>query len=186
MTAGSTRAFIFATIDAHAAGHRARIAMKMNALVDPACIRALYRASQAGVPIDLAIRGICCLRPGVTGVSENIRVSSVVGRFLEHSRAFAFGVGDEEEMYISSADWMPRNFFARVELMIPILDEKAREKIRQEVFEPFLTDNARARDLQGDGTYVRRHPGPGETPHDAQQDLLDRLARRGLKAVPAF
>jgi polyphosphate kinase len=167
-------------------GKPARIVGKMNALVDPAVIRALYRASQAGVPIDLAIRGICCLRPGVTGVSENIRVSSVVGRFLEHSRAFAFGVGDEEEMYISSADWMPRNFFARVELMVPILDEKAREKIRQEVFEPFLTDNARARDLQADGTYVRRHPGPGEAPHDSQQDLLDRLARRGLKAVPAF
>src|SRR5262245_30673609 len=167
-------------------GKPARIVAKMNALVDPAAIRALYRASQAGVPIDLAVRGICCLRPGVPGVSENIRVSSVVGRFLEHSRAFAFGVGAEEEVYISSADWMPRNFYARVELMVPILDEKAREKIRQEVFEPCLTDNSRARDLQPDGTYVRRHPAAGEAPHDAQQDLLDRLARRGLKAVPAF
>jgi polyphosphate kinase len=167
-------------------GKPASIIGKMNALVDPSVIRALYRASQAGVPIELAIRGICCLRPGVPGVSEGIRVSSVVGRFLEHSRAFAFGVGEEEEIYISSADWMPRNFFARVELMVPILDEKAKEKIRQEVFEPFRADNARARDLDSDGGYVRRRPAPGDAPRDAQQDLLDRLARRGLKAVPAL
>ncbi|HKD18043.1 MAG TPA: RNA degradosome polyphosphate kinase, partial [Thermoanaerobaculia bacterium] len=181
---------VLSLIDAQAEkarqGKPAAIIAKMNALVDPAVIRALYRASQAGVPIDLAIRGICCLRPGVPGVSDNIRVSSCVGRFLEHSRAFAFGVGEEEEMYISSADWMPRNFFARVELMVPILDEKAKEKIRQEVFEELRSDNSRARDLLPDGTYVRRHPAPGETAHDAQQDLLDRLARRGLKAVPAL
>ncbi len=167
-------------------GKPASIVAKMNALVDPAVIRALYRASQAGVPIELAIRGICCLRPGVPGVSEGIRVSSVVGRFLEHSRAFSFGVGEEEEIYISSADWMPRNFYARVELMVPILDEKAKEKIRQEVFEPFRADNSRARDLDSDGDYVRRRPAAGEAPRDAQQDLLDRLSRRGLKAVPAL
>jgi len=132
------------------------------------------------------VRGICCLRPGVPGVSETIRVSSVVGRFLEHSRAFSFGVGEEEEIYISSADWMPRNFFARVELMVPVLDEKAKEKIRQEVFAEFRADNSRARDLQADGVYVRRKPSPGEAPRDAQQDLVDRLARRGLKAVPSL
>ncbi len=181
---------VISLIDAEAEkarqGKPAAIVAKMNALVDPTVIRALYRASQAGVPIDLAVRGICCLRPGVAGVSDRIRVSSVVGRFLEHSRAFAFGVGDEEEIYISSADWMPRNFFARVELMVPILDEKAKEKIRQEVLELFRSDNSRARDLQPDGAYVRRHPAPGETPRDAQHDLLDRLARRGLKAVPAL
>jgi polyphosphate kinase len=181
---------VLSLIDAQAEkarqGQPAAIVAKMNALVDPAVIRALYRASQAGVPIDLAIRGICCLRPGVPGVSDNIRVSSVVGRFLEHSRAFAFGVGDEEEIYVSSADWMPRNFFARVELMVPILDDKAKEKIRQEVFEPLRSDNFRARDLMPDGAYLRRHPVPGEAPRDAQQDLLDRLARRGLKAVPAL
>jgi polyphosphate kinase len=111
-------------------------------------------------------------------------VSSVVGRFLEHSRVFCFGVGDEEEVYISSADWMPRNFFRRVELMTPVLDPQAREKIRQEVFEPLAADNSRARDLQSDGTYVRRVPQQGETPVDAQQAILDRLARRGLRAVP--
>jgi polyphosphate kinase len=165
-------------------GKPARIVAKMNSLVASKLIKALYRASAAGVPIDLAVRGICCLRPGVAGISETIRVSSVVGRFLEHSRAFAFGVGDEEEIYISSADWMPRNLFRRVELMVPILDEKAREKIRQEVFEPMLADNTRARDLQSDGTYVRRKPVPGEAAIDSQQVLIDRLARRGIRAVP--
>ena len=165
-------------------GKAGRILAKMNSLVASRLIKALYRASAAGVPIDLAVRGICCLRPGVPGVSETIRVSSVVGRFLEHSRAFSFGIGDEEEVYISSADWMPRNLFRRVELMVPILDEKAREKIRQEVFEPMLTDNARARDLQSDGTYVRRRPAAGEAAIDAQQALIDRLARRGIRAVP--
>jgi polyphosphate kinase len=163
-------------------GRPASIVAKMNSLVDPTVIRALYRASQAGVPVRLAVRGICCLRPGVSGVSDNISVASVVGRFLEHSRAYSFGVGDEEEIFISSADWMPRNFFRRVELMVPILDEKAKEKIRQEVFEPLARDNSRARDLRSDGTYVRRSP-QGEAPYDAQQALIDRLARRGLRAV---
>ncbi len=164
-------------------GKPARIIAKMNALVAPRLIRALYGASQAGVPITLAVRGICCLRPGVPGVSETIRVSSVVGRFLEHSRAFSFGVGDEEEIYISSADWMPRNLFRRVELMVPVLDDKAKEKIRQEVFELLLADNSRAHDLQSDGTYVRRRPSSGEPVIDSQQILIDRLARRGLRAV---
>jgi polyphosphate kinase len=166
-------------------GKPSAIVAKMNSLVDASTIRALYRASQAGVPITLGIRGICCLRPGVPGVSDNISVSSVVGRFLEHSRAFSFGVGDEEEMYIASADWMPRNFFRRVELMVPILDEKAKEKIRQEVFEPLEKDNCRARDLGSDGSYLRRTPPAGEQPMDAQQTLIDRLARRGLRAVGA-
>ncbi len=167
------------------AGKPAAILAKLNALVDPTVIRALYKASQAGVSIDLAIRGICCLRPGVPGVSEGIRVSSVVGRFLEHSRVFSFGVGDEEEIFISSADWMPRNFYRRVELMTPILDEKVREKLRQEILEPIRADNCRARDLQSDGTYLRRHPAANEAPVDGQGTILDRLSRRGLKAVPA-
>jgi polyphosphate kinase len=166
-------------------GKPSRIIAKINALVASKLIRALYRASQAGVPITLAVRGICCLRPGVPGVSDTIRVSSVVGRFLEHSRAFSFGVGEEEEIYVSSADWMPRNLFRRVEIMAPILDDKAKEKIRLEVFEPILTDNSRARDLQSDGTYVRRKPAAGEPISDSQQTLIDRLARRGLRAVGA-
>ncbi|MDQ5858019.1 MAG: RNA degradosome polyphosphate kinase, partial [Acidobacteriota bacterium] len=166
-------------------GKPARIVAKMNSLVDAPVIQALYRASRAGVDIDLGIRGICCLRPGVSKVSETIRVSSVVGRFLEHSRAFAFGPAGNEEIFISSADWMPRNFFRRVELMIPILEESAKEKIRQEVFEPFLTDNSRARDLQPDGSYVRRTPPPGAPVYDAQESLIERLSRRGLHAVPS-
>ncbi|HYK42798.1 MAG TPA: polyphosphate kinase 1 [Thermoanaerobaculia bacterium] len=179
---------IIALIDGEAQkarnGGDARIVAKMNSLVDAKVIRALYRASAAGVPITLAVRGICCLRPGIPGVSESIRVSSVVGRFLEHSRVFCFGSGDEEEVFISSADWMPRNFFRRVELMVPVLDVQAREKIRQEIIEPIEADNSRARDLQPDGTYVRRKPGAGEAAVDAQQSILDRLARRGLRAVP--
>ena len=166
------------------AGKPASIVAKMNSLVDPRVIHELYRASAAGVPIELGIRGICCLRPGVAGISDTIRVSSVVGRFLEHSRALSFGVGDEEKMFISSADWMPRNFFRRVEIMVPVLAESAREKIRQEVLEPFRSDNSRARDLQPDGSYVRRSPAAGETVRDAQQGLVDKLARRGLHAVP--
>ena len=164
-------------------GKPAGIIAKLNSLVDANLIRALYRASGAGVPITLAVRGICCLRPGVPGVSDRISVSSVVGRFLEHSRCFSFGVGEEEEIYISSADWMPRNFFRRVELLVPILDEEARKKIRQEVLEPIAKDNCRARDLQSDGSYLRRAPPAGEIAFDAQQTLLDRLARRGLHAV---
>ncbi len=180
---------VMALIDREAekarAGKPSAIVAKLNALVDPTVIRALYKASQAGVPIDLSVRGICCLRPGVAGVSEGIRVSSVVGRFLEHSRVFAFGAGDEEEIYISSADWMPRNFYRRVELMTPILDEKAKEKLRQEILEPIRSDNCRARDLQSDGTYLRRHPSSGEASVDTQGTIMDRLARRGLKAVPS-
>jgi len=166
------------------AGKPASIVAKMNSLVDPRVIHELYRASAAGVPIELGIRGICCLRPGVAGISDTIRVSSVVGRFLEHSRALSFGVGDEEKMFISSADWMPRNFFRRVEIMVPVLAESACEKIRQEVLEPFRNDNSRARDLQPDGSYVRRSPAAGEPVRDAQQGLVDKLARRGLRAVP--
>ena len=180
---------VLALIDGQTArareGKPARIVAKMNSLVDASVIQALYRASRAGVEIDLGIRGVCCLRPGVPKVSETIRVASVVGRFLEHSRAFAFGPAGEEEIFISSADWMPRNFYRRVELMIPILEEGAKEKIRQEVFEPFVTDNSRARDLQPDGSYVRRTPPPGAPVHDAQQSLIERLARRGLHAVPS-
>jgi polyphosphate kinase len=166
------------------AGKPASIVAKMNSLVDPRVIHELYRASAAGVPIELGIRGICCLRPGVAGISDTIRVSSVVGRFLEHSRALSFGVGEEEKMFISSADWMPRNFFRRVEIMVPVLAESACARIRQEVLEPFRNDNSRARDLQPDGSYVRRSPAAGEPVRDAQQGLVDRLARRGLRAVP--
>lgn len=135
-------------------GEPARIIAKMNALVDPVVIRALYGASQAGVEIDLLVRGICCLRPGVPGVSERIRVLSVVDRFLEHTRAFVFGVGPQADVYISSADWMPRNFHRRVEVMAPVEDPALKARILDEVLGTALKDNVKARQLQSDGSYV--------------------------------
>ena len=135
-------------------GDPARIIAKMNALVDPVVIRALYGASQAGVEIDLLVRGICCLRPGVPGVSERIRVISVVDRFLEHVRAFSFGVGAAADVYISSADWMPRNFHRRVEVMTPVEDPALKARILDEVLGLGLKDNVKARQLQSDGTYT--------------------------------
>jgi polyphosphate kinase len=165
------------------AGKPARIYAKMNALVDMPVIDALYAASQAGVPVDLCIRGICCLRPGLEGISENVRVCSIVGRFLEHSRVFAFGVGDEEELFLASADWMPRNLYRRVELMFPVEDRALRARIHREVIEPSLADNSRARDLQSDGTYVRRRPASGEPVRDAQLTVLEPLLRQPLRAV---
>ena len=131
------------TIAAAAEGRPARIAMKMNSLVDKACIQALYRASQAGVPVDLNIRGICCLRPGVPGVSETIRVVSIVGRFLEHSRIYAFERGDEQEIYIGSADLMPRNLDTRVELLSPVRPPALRAEL-METMELCLADDANA------------------------------------------
>jgi polyphosphate kinase len=143
------------TIAAHEAGEQTRIAMKMNSLVDRRCIRALYEAAQAGVPIDLNIRGICCLRTGVAGVSENIRVVSVVGRFLEHSRVYAFQRGDERRCYIGSADLMPRNLDTRVELLIPVEDPVLRAEL-EDVLERCLDDDSFAWDLLPDGSWSRR------------------------------
>ena len=156
-------------------GEPARILAKMNSLVDPTVIRALYAASQAGVEIDLLVRGICCLRPGVPGVSERIRVSSVVDRFLEHSRLFAFGAGPNPEVWMSSADWMPRNFLRRIEVMFPVEDPVIRQRLLDEVLGVALKDNVKARRLQVDGTYA---PVGGEgTPLRSQAVLMD-LARR--------
>ena len=131
---------------------KGRIVAKMNSLVDPEVIEALYRASQRGVKIDLIVRGICCLRPGIPGVSENIKVVSIVGKYLEHSRIFYFSKDDQ--LFISSADWMPRNFHRRVETLVPIKNEKLKEKLK-EILEIQLKDTAKARILQSDGTYIR-------------------------------
>ncbi|HEX6504382.1 MAG TPA: polyphosphate kinase 1 [Terriglobales bacterium] len=136
-------------------GRPARIIAKMNALLDKNIIVALYQASQAGVDIDLIVRGICALRPGVRGVSDRIRVRSIVGRFLEHSRIFYFLNSGNEEVYTGSADWMPRNLYERVEVLTPIRDTLLRERIRREILEAYLADNAKARYLQKDGSYVR-------------------------------
>ena len=122
-------------------GRPAHIIAKMNALLDKNIIMALYRASQAGVNIDLMVRGMCALRPGVRGVSDRIRVRSIVGRFLEHSRIFHFANGGQEEVYLSSADWMPRNLYERVEVMFPLKDALNRERVRHEILDAYLADN---------------------------------------------
>jgi polyphosphate kinase len=154
-------------------GEPARIFAKMNALVDVNAINALYAASQAGVQIYLVVRGICCLRPGLVGVSDNIRVCSIVGRFLEHNRVFAFGPEGDEEFYLSSADWMPRNFYHRVEVLFPVAARYLRDKIRSEILKPAIEDNCRAYDLGPDGTYVRRTAQPGGPLVDAQAAVLN-------------
>jgi polyphosphate kinase len=129
----------------------------MNALVDPELIEALYAASQAGVPIDLIVRGICCLRPGLVGVSENIRVISIIGRFLEHSRLFYFASGGEDEFYFGSSDWMPRNFDRRVEAVTPVEDRTFYPRLRS-LLEVCLADNRQAWELAPDGSYCQRKP----------------------------
>jgi polyphosphate kinase len=155
----------------HAAeGRGGRIIAKMNAIVDPEIIEALYDASRAGVQIDLIVRGICCLRPGVEGVSDHIRVISIVGRFLEHSRVFYFRNAGEEEFYFGSADWMPRNFDRRVEAVAPVEDPDLHERLRS-LLDTCLNDNRQAWDLQPDGSYVQRHPN-GEPEHSAQAIFL--------------
>ena len=142
-------------------GRPARIVAKMNALLDKNIVQALYRASQAGVDIDLIVRGICALRPGVRGVSDRIRVRSIVGRFLEHSRIFYFANGGQDEIYTGSADWMPRNLYERVEVLTPVRDELLRERVRGEILEAYLADNLKARILLQDGTYIRAWQAAG-------------------------
>jgi len=154
-------------------GKPARIVAKMNQVVEPEIIKALYKASRAGVAIDLVVRGACSLKPGVPGVSDNIRVRSIIGRFLEHPRVFYFGAGGEAEVWLSSADWMERNFFKRVEVAFPILDKKHRERIIAEL-NGYLEDTAQTWLLQADGAYQRVRAEPGAK--GIQQKLLDEAA----------
>ena len=152
------------------AGRPARVIAKMNALVDAQAIEALYRASRAGVKIDLIVRGVCALRPGIPGVSENITVRSIVGRFLEHSRVFYFENGGEPELFCASADWMERNFFRRVEVAFPIRHAHQRERILRDL-ELCLSDNCQAWKLQPDGRYERMQRGSAAAV-SAQAELL--------------
>lgn len=161
------------------AGRPAGMVFKMNSLVDERLIRRLYRASQAGVSIDMIVRGICCLRPGVPGVSDNIRVISIVGRFLEHSRIYYFENGGQPEAYLGSADLMPRNLDRRVEIIFPVKDPALRTYLRHGVLAVDLANNTRARELQPDGSYVCREPRPGEPEIDSQAWLLAHPSQGG-------
>ena len=166
------------TIKAHKAGKPARIVMKMNALVDRQCIEALYRASRAGVPIDLNVRGICCLRPGVPGVSETINVVSIVGRFLEHSRIYAFHRGDERRYYIGSADLMPRNLDTRVELLAPVESPELQAEL-DDTLERCLADDTFGWTLQADGNWRRRQRRRRSVHHELMERTLAQVAAAG-------
>jgi polyphosphate kinase len=171
------------------AARAARIIVKMNALVEPSVIDALYRASQAGVAIELVVRGICCLRPGLPGVSETIRVTSIVDKFLEHSRVFYFENGGNPEIFLASADWMPRNFWRRIETLFPIQDASLQARIVGDILQPILSDTVKVRELLSDGTYRRRTAGEGETPLRSQialQHLAREAARESTEVRPPF
>ena len=158
------------------AGKKAHIIAKMNALVDPEIIRALYKASMAGVRVDLILRGICCLRPGIKGLSDNIHVRSIVGRFLEHTRVFYFLDGGEEQVLCSSADWMPRNLHHRVEACFPIEEKRPKDQVIKFGLLNYLNDNTQAWILQSDGTYKKARPG-NQKPKNTQQQLLENYCR---------
>jgi polyphosphate kinase len=169
---------IEATVQAHRDGKHARIAMKMNSLVDKRCIEALYEASRAGVRIDLNVRGICCLRPGVEGVSENIRVISVVGQFLEHSRIYSFHRGDEHRYWIGSADIMPRNLDNRVELLTPV-ESKPLQAELQDTLDRCFSDDTFAWELTEDGTWRRRRDKDRSVHAELRERAQERAAMAG-------
>jgi polyphosphate kinase len=174
---------IAATVAAHEAGEEARITLKMNSLVDAACIRALYEASQAGVRVDLNVRGICCLRPGVPDVSENIRVVSIVGRFLEHSRVYAFQRGEQTRVLMGSADLMPRNLESRVELVTPVEDPALRAELL-DMLERCFADNANTWVLDSEGQWRRRSPDNGQR-RSVQEEMRERHAARAAEHLAA-
>ena len=161
----------------HTAENPGRIIAKMNSLVDPDLIQALYAASAKGVRVDLIIRGMCCLRPGMPNLSENIRVVSIVGRFLEHSRIFYFQNGGAEELYIGSADWMSRNLDRRIEVVVPIESQDILRVLRDDVLELCLKDNRQAWELSGDGRYTRLHPAKGKAGISSQLVLMERMTK---------
>jgi polyphosphate kinase len=158
-------------------GRSARIIAKMNALQDASIIQALYEASRAGVKIDLIVRGACVLRPGVQGLSENIRVRSIVGRFLEHSRVFCFHNDGQDDLYLASADWMNRNLFRRIEVAFPVLDKALKKRVMQEGLQPYLKDNLNSWELDADGSYHRRRPRSDQAGFSAQEFLMQALGR---------
>jgi polyphosphate kinase len=148
----------------------------MNALLEPQIIEELYAASTAGVKIDLIVRGVCALKPGIPGLSDNIQVRSIVGRFLEHSRVFYFANAGADDVYLASADWMDRNFFRRIELCFPVLDPALKRRVIREGLQPYLDDNAQAWVMNPDGGYERLRPRKGGRRRSAQEELLFTLA----------
>ncbi|MBI4350699.1 MAG: polyphosphate kinase 1 [Elusimicrobia bacterium] len=179
---GSVLRLIRAEMEAHRRSGGGLIMAKMNSLVDPDVIRALYEASAAGVKVRLLVRGICCLKPGIKGLSENITVLSIVDRFLEHSRIFYFRAGGEEKLFLSSADWMPRNFYSRYEIAFPVTDPLLKRYVKEVILEGGLADNVKARQLQSDGTYDRVKPAEGEKPRRSQL-LFASLAQSSYKGT---
>jgi polyphosphate kinase len=169
------------------AGRPAHIVAKMNALLEPSIIQALYQASQAGVEIDLIVRGLCILRPGVKGLSERIRVRSIVGRFLEHSRIFHFANGGTDEIYLGSADWMPRNLFERCEVVFPVRDPAVITRIHNEILPAYMADTVKARIQQSDGSYLRASKLSKDAQQFSSQDFLMQLAesKTDQEAIPA-
>ncbi len=165
-------------IDHQHRGERGHLIFKMNALVDKRAIRLLYQASQAGVQVDLLVRGICCLRPGIKGMSENIRVTSIVGRFLEHSRIYYFRNAGEEEIFLGSADLMPRNLNRRVEVVFPVRDPKLIRYLRDDVLSTYLSDTVKARHMQPNGSYSRSTSRAAQQTLDSQESLIQRAVRR--------
>jgi polyphosphate kinase len=161
-------------------GRKGHLIFKTNALVDPEMIRLLYRASQAGVRVQLLVRGICCLRPGLPGISENIEVTSVIGRFLEHSRIYYFHNGGDEEVYLGSADLMPRNLDHRVEILFPLADNKLIVRVRDEMLARYLSDTAKARRMLADGSYLRKKPANGKPAFNCQESWIPK--RRASEA----
>ena len=179
---------IIALIDREAENARrglpARIVAKMNALVEAPIIEALYRASAAGVEIDLIVRGVCCLRPGVPGLSTHIRVRSIVDRFLEHARIWSFDNAHRPEVFVGSADWMPRNLHRRIEVVFPIEDGRLREHITSKILATELADNTKARLLMRDGSYRKSEPTQGAPRHRAQAEFIER-ALQFKRTIPS-
>jgi polyphosphate kinase len=180
--------FIHREIEHARAGRKARLIFKVNAVVDPPMIKLLYEASQAGVQVDLLVRGMCCLRPGVKGLSENIRVTSIVGRYLEHSRILYFLNGGKEEVYLGSADLMPRNLYHRVEVMFPLERPEHVRYVCDQVLDTYLKDNLRARVMLPNGTYKRIKPAAPEDGLDSQVHLMEvataRASRKHVLTAP--
>jgi polyphosphate kinase len=178
----SIQKLIEGEIDNAKAGKPARITAKLNSLSEPITIRNLYRASQAGVQIDLIVRGICCLRPGMPGVSDNIRVISIVDRFLEHSRIYHFHAGGEDKVYVGSADWMPRNLFRRIELVYPIGNAVHKARILDTILATELADNVKAREGKPDGSYVRRVAKSGAPAVRTQERMIQIVRQTAIKS----